>query len=316
MDPRMLSRRLRWHTLALFCAFLVTITGCGASSRGNGRAGENSGDDSLSAGNSSVPPGAGSGGGDNGAGGNAGSGNAKSNGGESSEAAGMSGYAGKTGGSGSAGTSGSAGNTGSGDTAGMSGNGGQAGSGNAGNDGGMAQATPIVCPEGTLAGGSTQSLAPDVRQTFSGTNGTFIDACDENGDLTAYECEVEYESVGGDQDLGTILTGTGAVTQTTIACAGTCVDGTCVGVCEQQGDEMQIVSADDSGNATLEDERTHWTYDCEVYANSCGPFPPGTEFQLVGTDGCWQANNNLIAVGNGPMGASCSYKNCVPVNHP
>ncbi len=202
---------------------------------------------------------------------------------------------------------------GSGGLAGVSGTAGLAGSSNGESSGGIqALGAAIVCANGAAPDPSTKTLAPDARQSFSGTNGTFTDSCDENGDLTAYECEFEQVPDGD----GTFPKGTGAVAQTTIPCDGACVGGTCVGACAQPGDKMQIVSSDDSGNATLEDEATHWSYACQVYANSCGPQPPGTEFQLIDTDGCWQFGNNLIDVGNGPMGARCSYMNCAPVGHP
>jgi hypothetical protein len=282
--------RFRWHSLALMFASLATAAGCGASEHSRGGTDASAGTDSTPDGSAGIGAGgagaavggvAGSSGGRAVNGGSAGDGGSASAGGASSSSAGMSS-------SGSAGVS---------------------SSGSAG-----AQTQPIKCPQGAFPDPSTKSLAPDVRQTFAGTNGTFSDSCDSNGDLTAYRCKVDQISAG---DGSAIPTATGEVEQKTIACGGACVDGTCAGVCEKYGDKMQVVSADASGDTILEDERTHWRYRCQTYGvDPCvtTPLAAGTEFDLMeATDGCWEFDYSVLQLTNGPDGAKCSYTYCRPV---
>lgn len=164
---------------------------------------------------------------------------------------------------GTAGTGALGGNGGSSGSGGSAGVGAQGGSGAAGVD-------ASLCTDGD--GGE-----PSVRSAATGVNGTFTDACDADGNLTEYLCEVRYEACQPNcWDCPPCSVSTGQVIPQHIDCNGTCVDGTCVTRCPDFGDGLRYLSVDASGDVTflnLTDQRRYacsltWdatsdSYDCK-----------------------------------------------------
>jgi hypothetical protein len=217
-------------------AFAALVTSaCGGSSErfeatgavggaGGGGATGGAGGDSAAGGNG----GSGATGGSAGAAASSGAGGAtggvggagRGGGGDSVGGAGTSGSGGGAG-AGAGGAGATAGSSGGGAGGAVAGAGGDAGVGgaNAGNGG----AGGIVCMAQT---GFAQRLPdPDVRETTTGSNGTFTDECDAEGKLKEYYCEY-HELCGSMNDCAPYPTGK-AISRTT-TCMFVCGGGVCM----------------------------------------------------------------------------------------
>ena len=73
-------------------------------------------------------------------------------------------------------------------------------------------------------GHATFPLDPAVRESIEGSNGTFVEACDDDGNLIAYTCNMENRC-GGPIDCAPFPTG--EASPVTYDCAGQCQGGTC-----------------------------------------------------------------------------------------
>ena len=78
------------------------------------------------------------------------------------------------------------------------------------------------CHERT--GKPTFPLDPAVRESIEGSNGTFVEACDAEGNLIEYRCDMQT-LCGGGMDCAPYPTG--AVSPVTYDCGGRCQDGVC-----------------------------------------------------------------------------------------
>jgi hypothetical protein len=147
-----------------------------------------------------------------GAGGHAASGGDGANGGAASGTGGAAGgAAGATGGGGGGGEGGA--------KAGDGGDGGaRAGGGGGGGGGGL------VCSE--QVGFAQRSPNPILRETTTGTNGTFTDECDASGMLKEYYCE--YKTICGPGMTECAPYPTGNVISRTTACMFRCSGGGCL----------------------------------------------------------------------------------------
>jgi hypothetical protein len=204
-------------------------------------------------------------------------GSSSGRGGSGGSSAGQGGGGGTGGGSG--GRGGAAGNAQGGDGAvGGAGAGGVAGSpvGGAGGVSGAGQ--------GGVGGAATDCSDPDAtggrgdgstkKSTTVGTNGSFTDACDADGNLVEHVCEigpcisarvVPFGGGGGFAQGGSAggnaMCPTGDVVSRTIDCGGRCTEGTCFGWCAEQGSEFEITGM--SGMTALMAKGSD-QYSCEV----------------------------------------------------
>jgi hypothetical protein len=103
----------------------------------------------------------------------------------------------------------------------------------------------------TCASGAPATKAwfgdPEVFGQISGSNGTFLDACDASGNLIEAVCETET-ICEGEINPACADFETGIVTTRTHDCAGTCSEATCRGRCPLQGDTVKYL---DVGAYTL-----------------------------------------------------------------
>ena len=106
-----------------------------------------------------------------------------------------------------------------------------------------------------------------MRSTASGVNGTFTDACDADGNVTEYLCEVNYEQCTPNcwANCPPCATLTGQVVSQHFDCDGTCVDGTCAARCPSFGDRLRYLSVDASGNATFLNLADQRRYSCRLF---------------------------------------------------
>jgi hypothetical protein len=120
----------------------------------------------------------------------------------------------------------------------------------------------------------TEELNPDEKKTIEGTNGTFVDECDANGNLVEYVCDTETEcGPPPNPDCDTFQTG--EVIPMEFDCDGTCVDGTCVSRCPEFDDMLEYIAVGPTVVfRNLEDSRLYSctlifdigsdSYDCET----------------------------------------------------
>lgn len=116
------------------------------------------------------------------------------------------------------------------------------------------------------AGALFVPVTPEVRHTFIGTNGTFVEACDEHGNLLDYSCaETDYCNMGC---FSAINTGAVVTPAQGIDCGGTCHDGRCDARCPQQADHLTFLSASLDGGAIVRNDTGGRFYTCSLDAPS------------------------------------------------
>lgn len=191
-------------------------------------------------------------------------------------AGGMAGSGGATGGSG--GTSGAGGSGGvvSGGTGGVGGvsGGGHGGTGGAGGDGGV----PAECTDSDATGEDAEWLGPATFEeaqrleqgTTTGSNGTFEDACNDQGDLVEHVCQTQLmcgaRSAGAAGSAGSGACApspqpTGYVDAITVPCFGLCDGGVCNVPCPTMNGELTVASVDGQ-SYELDSAATGLRYQC------------------------------------------------------
>jgi hypothetical protein len=250
------------------------------------------------------------------------SGDARDGGAGTSGSAGTgSGGTNATGGTGATGgeagsTSGGAG--GKGATGGSTGSGGVSGS--AGASGGASgsgvvdaatDARPPLERDCTVDGGASDAIGPDPerREQTRGVNGEFVDACNSDGNLMEFFCEVKVECEEPPNPV-CVSYQSGKVTSQLFDCGGKCANGECNARCPAIGDVLIYESLGDDGAAgfkfveaprhfqcTLLFDNPNDSYDCktspqigqEVEVQSLGlsgPFCTGGAIGNIGLLNC------------------------------
>jgi hypothetical protein len=107
---------------------------------------------------------------------------------------------------------------------------------------------------------------PEVSHTYTGTNGTFADSCDINGNLNDYRCETMPPPCGpGPNGCWGPEVETGRVIALpTIDCAGTCRAARCDDRCPQQGDQITFEGLDADGREIVRNDTDGRSYTCTV----------------------------------------------------
>jgi len=118
----------------------------------------------------------------------------------------------------------------------------------------------VTCQDGAL--GEIEN--PEVKHTYSGTNGTFADSCNAHGNLVAYKCATENRCTTPPPNPYCRQFENGLVDEapTTVDCAGGCHDGRCDGRCPQQGDHITFLESGTDGGAVIRNDTDGRTYAC------------------------------------------------------
>ena len=106
---------------------------------------------------------------------------------------------------------------------------GAAGGAGMGGEGGASE-PPMTCSDSDSTMLTFHGPEVLAKGTASGTNGTFEDACDDNGDLIEHVCENQPA--------------TGLVAQRSVDCLGMCTGGACEIPCPRTGDDLTVTTAD------------------------------------------------------------------------
>ncbi len=184
-----------------------------------------------------------------------------------------------------------------------------------------APTTPLTTTVCALAAGvvSFAYSDPAVPGTWTGTNGTFTDACDGSGNLTKYSCEAQ-QTCGPGPNPGCTQFDTGVVKSWSIDCAGHCGAAACPSRCPAFGDAMTVQAVDASGNVTLQDAVDGRTFACQLsYDQPSDGFDciAGVHVGLRGTfssqgfSGTYCTGSNVGSLGLCYPGATtCNGQNC------
>jgi hypothetical protein len=112
--------------------------------------------------------------------------------------------------------------------------------------------------EGPMGLGDPEQVAEVV-----GSNGTFVDHCDGDGNLVEYVCETELVCAGGINPVCTAYE-TGSVSSELFDCVGTCEVGSCEARCPEIGDDVTYLSVPDATTATFVSESDGREYQCDL----------------------------------------------------
>ena len=111
---------------------------------------------------------------------------------------------------------------------------------------------------------SNVAVNAEVRHTFVGTNGTFVDACNSQGNLQQYSCETASHC-----DMGCDEVNTGRVTQPEVVdCVGACRDGRCDGRCPHQGDHLTFLGEGADARIFVRNDGDGRVYTCTITRDS------------------------------------------------
>lgn len=174
---------------------------------------------------------------------------------------GSSGTSGGVGGSnsGSGGTSGSSGASASGGVGGSSGAGGSGGTGN----------HVVQCQLGS--DGDDGFFPVSKSHTIEGTNGSFTNVCDDQGNLVNYGCERACETPGCSPVQ------TGKVIPWNLDCSGHCVNATCDDRCPVTGQKVEFGEKDSSGNVLVQNLGDARSYICSLIVQVSATFDCSTQ---------------------------------------
>jgi hypothetical protein len=178
----------------------------------------------------------------------------------------------------------------------------------------------------TCTGGAVANVAinAEVQHTFVGTNGTFVDACDGQGNLLQYSCETASHC-----DMGCVDVNTGRAAQPErVDCVGACRDGRCDGRCPHQGDHVTFLGDGPNARAIVRNDSDGRVYTCTIAGDAgcsaSGGCPGAAETGTVaglglqyGEGRCTGADIGTIAVeiaqSGGALGMQCGI---VPICPP
>jgi hypothetical protein len=167
---------------------------------------------------------------------------------------------------------------------------------------------------------------PSIRDVVTGTNGSFIDTCDGQGNLVDYSCET-HTTCGPGPNPGCTPFETGRVVPTSIDCSGHCVNGWCDGRCPADGDQFHFTGPASGGMVTIHDDTDGRTFVCTVvYDNPGDTFDctTGPASGVTGTvsslglhgDYCTGKSFGNIGVAiagiASPNGEACAYACSIP----
>ncbi len=125
----------------------------------------------------------------------------------------------------------------------------------------------VACTSGVVSSMSS----PEVRHTYTGTNGTFADACDAQGNLIQYSCVTTLECLTDEAPNAPCYTyDTGPVASPShVDCVGGCVDGRCDARCPQQGDQVTFTQVFNDGSVVVRNDSDGRSYNCAAAAPTC-----------------------------------------------
>ncbi len=159
-------------------------------------------------------------------------------------------------------------------------------------DGGSGSTTQPPSPPDQVATCPEEGLYdPEVKKELTGANGTFVDECDGEGNLTEYTCVSEYVC-----SEGACWYEAGAdVEPVTFPCGGQCRDGRCARYCPDEGATLVYSAVNDDGSIEVTDTGTDLSYFCEP-ASDCTMVP--VEGNVVSGDVTMQGVHSLCTPGN------------------
>jgi hypothetical protein len=127
-----------------------------------------------------------------------------------------------------------------------------------------ASQTSVTCVAGDYDSGGLPN--PEIVHTYTGTNGTFTDHCDADGNLIDFQCEtISAPCTVAPNCSSALPIHTGRVVPSrAVDCSGTCSAGHCDGRCPLQGDQITFRGIDMQGRDVVHNGSDGRTYACEL----------------------------------------------------
>jgi hypothetical protein len=156
-----------------------------------------------------------------------------------------------------------------------------------------------------------------TRGVAIGTNGTFEDGCDENGNLVEAFCEMVCESSAPPETGGASpgsyarircpLRPSGTVRTDTVECGGLCRDGACFHWCPESGDTLNFDSASELEVSFR--YASDFVFRCTPTMDACAsPSLVGQTLTVSGLNSCSPETVNMtIAIGEPGSFVYCVY---------
>jgi hypothetical protein len=176
--------------------------------------------------------------------------------------------------------------------------------------------TPASCtPDAGLDWSEPDPAKPRI---VAGTNGTFTDTCDGQGNLVKYLCTSRSIcGFGPNPDCDQVETG--KADPKTIDCAGLCVGGGCASGCPVSGDELTVTANDADGGVRFTNKRDQRHYACELMFQQGGydckkaPYAGAAHFIVgLGLRGTYCTGKDFGNIGTGagadPTKQSCTFR--------
>jgi hypothetical protein len=148
----------------------------------------------------------------------------------------------------------------------------------------------------------------ELKKQLEGSNGTFVDECDADGNLIEYTCGTNYIDDGHG---GTVGVYNGEVEPTLMPCGGTCVDGRCPSQCPASPATMTCIAMREGQTIVLQDDATGLSYECEPAGPCFAGYRVGSTVEVTSGWGthrlCTEALPGLARTAD-----SCAYA-CVRI---
>jgi len=119
-----------------------------------------------------------------------------------------------------------------------------------------ADPVPASCPDFQAQVGT--------KHVVTGSNGSLTDHCDDNGDLVEHECVLVSQTLCEGEYCQEIWSQSDEVSSTTVACAGTCSDGVCLGRCPSEGSQVVFEAISMDGSASVRSLETGELMSCQI----------------------------------------------------
>jgi hypothetical protein len=161
----------------------------------------------------------------------------------------------------------------------------------------------------------------ELRQSWTGDNGTYTDHCDVNGNLVEYRCGSPAVCVGVGDHLPVRSEGTGAVVATEVDCNGSCSEGACRSRCPDFDDVVTYLDIDGVA-ASFFDETNEQRYDCLLTDDDhrdgfdCTNDPRAGDAEVVTALSRFGSSCTGKTFGGFQLSNNCSYRCSTPEVEP
>jgi len=179
--------------------------------------------------------------------------------------------------------------------------------------------TPVEVCEPGAATASTSDV--ELRQSWTGGNGSYTDHCDANGNLVEYGCDAQVVCSLPFSHVPPDIERTGEVVATAVDCNGSCSEGACRSSCPDVGDIVTYLEVDASAASFLNETKGE-RYDCALIFDNprdsfdCSNDPRPGDAEVIAGLGLFGSFCTSKNFGNIGLESGCSYRCGTPEVEP